>query len=179
MPNCPAVLLLNINHHLLQRFNIMMKYLAKNCSAHQCKYLLPTLCLLYHICLQGAGTQKGSNCDYSLYWEPFRAGFQTENRNRAHFLLYFPVFRSFRTISIETETEVGMYQSQLKVVTFVTKMWPHLFCWKKKNRRTNSVTNSNLWQFVTVTNVTNWSHIQCDWYKAVSVSVWKSGSERL
>ena len=28
---------------------------------------------------------------------------------------------------------------------------------------------------MTVTNVTNWSHIRCDW----SVSVWKSGSERL
>jgi hypothetical protein len=69
VPNCPAVLLLNINHHLLQRFNIMMKYLAKNCSAHQCKYLLPTLCLLYHICLQRAGTPKGSlaNRDYSLF----------------------------------------------------------------------------------------------------------------
>ena len=45
-----------------------MKYLAKNCSAHQCKYLLPMLCLLYHIWLQGRGTQKGSNRYYSLYW---------------------------------------------------------------------------------------------------------------
>jgi len=55
----------NINHHLLQR--LTMKYLAKNCSAHQFKYLLLTLCLLYNICLQGAGIQKGSNRDYSLY----------------------------------------------------------------------------------------------------------------
>ena len=50
---------------------------------------------------------------------------------------------------------------------------------RKKNRETNSVTNSNLCQFVTVKNVTNWSHIQCYLYKPVSVTVWKSGSERL
>jgi len=66
VPNCPAMLLANINHHLLQRLN--MKYLAQNCSAHQCMYLLPTLCLLHHICLQGTETQKGSNRDFSLFW---------------------------------------------------------------------------------------------------------------
>jgi len=60
------MLLANINHHLLQRFNT--KYLAQNCSAHQCNHLLPTLCLLYHICLQRAETRKGSNRDYSLFW---------------------------------------------------------------------------------------------------------------
>jgi len=62
------MLLANINHRLLQRLN--MKYLAQNRSVYQCKYLLPTLCLLYHICLQGAGTPKGSlaNRDYSLFW---------------------------------------------------------------------------------------------------------------
>jgi len=50
--------------------------------------------------------------------EPFRARFQTENRNRAaHSLVchVFSVFLSFRTISIETATETGLYQSQLKV----------------------------------------------------------------
>ena len=64
VPNCLAMLLVSINHHLLQRLS--MKYLA---SVHQCKYLIPTLCLLYHIhvCLQGTRTQKGLYFDCSLF----------------------------------------------------------------------------------------------------------------
>jgi len=70
---------------------------------------------------------------------PFRSRFQTENRNRAHFLVCFAVFRSFRTISNQTERETGLYQSHLNLwpfVTFVTKMWANLICVKNyKNRR--------------------------------------------
>jgi len=49
------------------------------------------------------------------YSEPFRSGFQTGNRNRAHFLVCFAVFRSLRTILIETETETGLYHSHLNL----------------------------------------------------------------
>ena len=64
---------------------------------------------------------------------------KTENRNRAHFLSCFSLCRSFWTISIETETETGLYQSQSKVwpfVTFVTKIWQISFAKKtEKNQR--------------------------------------------
>ena len=52
------------------------------------------------------------------------------NRKQKQSSLYGMFFHiSFiRTISIETETETGLYQSQLKVWPFVNKMWPNLFC---------------------------------------------------
>ena len=49
------------------------------------------------------------------YSEPFRSGFQTESRNTAHFPECFFVFLPFRTLSIGTETETGLYHSHLNL----------------------------------------------------------------
>jgi len=69
------------------------------------------------------------------------------------------------TIFEETETETGLYQSHVNTwpfVTFVTKMWPKLFCKTKKknqnstkNTETDQVTHLKWWHSVTVTTVTH------------------------
>jgi len=82
------------------------------------------------------------------------------NRNRNRFV----------PVTIETVTICDICDQNVTKPVLLKKL---------KKTETNSVTHSNLWQFVTNTNVTNWSSIRCDWYKPVSVSLCKSGSDVL
>ena len=85
-----------------------------------------------------------------------------------------------RTISIETETETGLYQSHLNLwpfVTFETKMWPT--CLAKKAKKKQSVWPRSQIQVCDILWQSQMSHIVCDWYKPCFCFCLESGSERL
>ena len=70
----------------------------------------------------------------SEFYHPIRLLSWTE----LTFWYVFAYFVHSIIISIETETETGLYQSNLDVwpfVIFVTKMWPNLFYWKNYNKK--------------------------------------------
>ena len=94
-------------------YSSVFQWITKRCSAIQCvsaSDIRFSSGLFLHVCSVSA-CQHSS---LSLYvWELFRSGFQTKNRKNVHFLVCFAVFRSFRTISIETETKRGLYYSSI------------------------------------------------------------------
>jgi len=104
--------------------------------------------------------------------------FQTDNRNRGHFLVYFAEFHLFHSISFENRNRNRVVPVTFECVT-ICDIWDQnvtksVFPKKpKKNpERLTEVTNSKLWHLVTVTNVTNGHTLNVTNTNPVSVSVW-------
>jgi len=99
--------------------------------------------------------------NFTSNFEQFRSGFQTENRNRAHFLVCFRISfipnhfnrnrnrNRFVPCHIWICNHLWHLSPKCDQICFAKKT-------KKKPERVTEATNSKLWHFVTVTNVTHW-----------------------